>query len=190
MEYLIFSPIPSALPPAHISPVTNGLATQAITRFANGLSGMQVKWLSFVDEHFEQDGRFQLLIGGDVLKCYDILASTLPRFFIILFECDMSTQKLNLFDVSESTDGFAVQSDHVEWQCGDSTWKGILSADLAPSLKLDKLEMIIEIVGEKGLPDSVTRVLETAQYMECVVEVMDVVENNHMDPLEMLKQLM
>ncbi|OCF31965.1 hypothetical protein I316_06349 [Kwoniella heveanensis BCC8398] len=106
MEYLNFSPIPTAIPttgraapapfPAprrvNFSHTTDESIDvhQLLTRWADGLGvmkgGTYDEWVEFVDEHFVQDARFSLGCAGEDMRIYDIPASLLPRVLLTISE--------------------------------------------------------------------------------------------------------
>ncbi|WWC60966.1 uncharacterized protein I303_103543 [Kwoniella dejecticola CBS 10117] len=205
MEYLIFSPSATTAQPTAIhatflpSPIEPGYAIQAINHFADSLRCMQGatfdEWDSFIDEHFEQSARFQLNIHtGDALKSFDVPIISLPRFFLTISGEDNNlSHELVLGEISEPAIG-SVESEHVEWSYGAQPLKGNLSAELAMSgggagiLRLGRLELSLQVV-EGTFPESALRILEIAQQMDCMMEVIDLVEEDKLDPQDALKRL-
>ncbi|WWC69334.1 uncharacterized protein I206_103272 [Kwoniella pini CBS 10737] len=179
------------------SHIESGYAIQAINHFADTLRGMQRatfdEWVTFVDSHFESSARFQLNISGAGLKSLDVSTLSLPRFFLTLAEEDTGNlHNLILSDLSEPLIGI-VESGSVEWTCGDQHLKGSLTAELGlgEEYKLIRIELNLEAVEGtiSGIPDNALRLLEIAQQMECMTEVLDIVDSENLDPNDALKQL-
>nr|XP_019046698.1 hypothetical protein I302_05449 [Kwoniella bestiolae CBS 10118]OCF25628.1 hypothetical protein I302_05449 [Kwoniella bestiolae CBS 10118] len=172
--------------------VESGTATQAVIQFIEAFNQMRDgtfdEWLSLIDEHFEQGGRFQLMTSGEVLQSYDVPATSLPRFFTMLSESGLQEHRLN-FDVNdftESQDASLVENNHIEWHSGDEIWRGSLSAIISLDLRLEKLELIVET---GNLPESAIRLLDVAASMECMMEVIDLVETRQIEPDVALKEI-
>nr|XP_019013651.1 uncharacterized protein I206_01722 [Kwoniella pini CBS 10737]OCF52432.1 hypothetical protein I206_01722 [Kwoniella pini CBS 10737] len=175
------------------------------------------EWVTFVDSHFESSARFQLNISGAGLKslgvshlsfgqsgipkftakfryiAIDVSTLSLPRFFLTLAEEDTGNlHNLILSDLSEPLIGI-VESGSVEWTCGDQHLKGSLTAELGlgEEYKLIRIELNLEAVEGtiSGIPDNALRLLEIAQQMECMTEVLDIVDSENLDPNDALKQL-
>ncbi|WVQ67442.1 uncharacterized protein L199_005641 [Kwoniella botswanensis] len=211
MEYLVFSPIPTAPPITNhaISPIEHGSALQATLNFAEGLSGMKDgtfdEWALFIDEHFDPSARFQLqLISNNEeteakMRSYDILASSLSRFFISLSENGVPTHRLVLSDISESPpspeSGLSlVETDQVEWHCRDRIWKGHLSVEVGIEISLNRLKihrMELVLLLDKGdnIPENALRDLKMAEQMEVMLEVIELTEDQQMNPNDALRQI-
>ncbi|KAK6909868.1 hypothetical protein I204_04785 [Kwoniella mangroviensis CBS 8886] len=211
MEYLVFSPIPTAPPITNhaISPIEHGSAIQAILNFAEGLSGMKDgtfdEWTSFIDKHFDPSARFQLQLTSNheeneaKMRCYDIPASSLSRFFISLSENGVPIHRLILSDISESPpspeSGLSlVETDQVEWHCRDRIWKGHLSVEVGIEISLNimvihRMELILLLDKGDNIPENALRVLKMAEQMEVMLEIIGLTEDQQLNPNDALKQI-
>ncbi|WVW84294.1 hypothetical protein I302_106325 [Kwoniella bestiolae CBS 10118] len=150
--------------------VESGTATQAVIQFIEAFNQMR------------------LMTSGEVLQSYDVPATSLPRFFTMLSESGLQEHRLN-FDVNdftESQDASLVENNHIEWHSGDEIWRGSLSAIISLDLRLEKLELIVET---GNLPESAIRLLDVAASMECMMEVIDLVETRQIEPDVALKEI-
>ncbi|WVR06734.1 hypothetical protein IAU60_003768 [Kwoniella sp. DSM 27419] len=214
MEYLIFSPVPTAVPtalPAATvdSDTISADETLAVLRaWADGLSDMEggtfSEWSAFVDDWFEEGARMQLILIADEVKMFDIPSTSSARLFMALSipeETHASGEGAipSRIVVTPADATLNPDSYDVAWYMADRTWTGSIAADVAADVasnestgvrrgKITRMELVLD-TGDKGIPDGVMRVLEISQTMQHLSSVMEIMEKDRLDPREAYKRL-